>query len=40
MPKVYIGMGADLLYPGHLNIIENAQKYAGNYCEGLTIELL
>lgn len=30
MPKVYIGMSADLLHPGHLNIIENARKYAGD----------
>lgn len=29
MTKVYIGMSADLLHPGHLNIIENARKYAG-----------
>lgn len=29
MAKVYIGMSADLLHPGHLNIIENARKYAG-----------
>ncbi len=27
--KVYIGMSADLLHPGHLNIINNARKYAG-----------
>lgn len=30
MAKVYIGMSADLLHPGHLNIIENARKYAGD----------
>ena len=29
MTKVYIGMSADLLHPGHLNIIDNARKYAG-----------
>lgn len=29
MTKVYIGMSADLLHPGHLNIIEQARKYAG-----------
>ena len=29
MTKVYIGMSADLLHPGHLNIIEHARKYAG-----------
>lgn len=29
MAKVYIGMSADLLHPGHLNIIEQARKYAG-----------
>lgn len=27
MKKVYIGMSADLLHPGHLNIIKNAAKY-------------
>ena len=30
MTKVYIGMSADLLHPGHLNIIEQARKYAGD----------
>lgn len=25
--KVYVGMGADLLHPGHLNIIATAAKY-------------
>ena len=30
MAKVYIGMSADLLHPGHLNIIEQARKYAGD----------
>jgi len=25
--KVYIGMSADLIHPGHLNIIKEAQKY-------------
>ena len=29
MPKVYIGMSADLLHPGHLNIINEARKIAG-----------
>ena len=29
MTKVYIGMSADLLHPGHLNIIEQARRYAG-----------
>ena len=29
MNKVYIGMSADLLHPGHLNIIERARQYAG-----------
>ena len=29
MTKVYIGMSADLLHPGHLNIIAHARKYAG-----------
>ena len=26
MVKVYIGMSADLLHPGHLNIIDEARK--------------
>ncbi len=30
MAKVYIGMSADLLHPGHLNIISQARKYAGD----------
>ncbi len=30
MPKVYIGMSADLLHPGHLNIINEARKVAGD----------
>ena len=29
MNKVYIGMSADLLHPGHLNIIDCARQYAG-----------
>lgn len=29
MKKIYIGMSADLLHPGHLNIIEQARKIAG-----------
>ena len=29
MPKVYIGMSADLLHPGHLNIINHARDLAG-----------
>ena len=27
MPKVYVGMGADLLHPGHLNVIAKAAEY-------------
>ena len=27
MSKVYVGMGADLLHPGHLNVISTAAKY-------------
>lgn len=30
MAKIYIGMSADLLHPGHLNIIEQARQYAGD----------
>lgn len=29
MKKVYIGMSADLLHPGHLNVIKEARKIAG-----------
>ena len=29
MAKVYLGMSADLLHPGHLNIINEARRYAG-----------
>ena len=35
--KIYIGMSADLLHPGHLNIIEHARKIiAGNGNNGET----
>jgi len=27
MKKVYVGMSADLIHPGHLNIINNAKQY-------------
>jgi len=27
MKKVYVGMSADLVHPGHLNIINEAKKY-------------
>jgi len=27
MKKVYVAMSADIIHPGHLNIIENAAKY-------------
>jgi len=27
MKKVYVGMSADLIHPGHLNIINEAKKY-------------
>jgi len=26
MKKVYVGMGADLVHPGHINIIQEASK--------------
>ncbi len=29
MKKVYVGMSADLIHPGHLNIINEARKYGG-----------
>lgn len=32
---VYIGMSADLLHPGHLNIIEQARKIGGRIVVGL-----
>jgi phosphoenolpyruvate mutase len=34
MKKVYVGMSADLIHPGHLNIINEARKY-GNVIIGL-----
>lgn len=34
MKKVYVGMSADLVHPGHLNIINEAKKY-GNVIIGL-----
>ena len=27
MKKIYVGMSADLIHPGHLNILKEAQKY-------------
>lgn len=33
--KVYIGMSADLLHPGHLNIINEARKLGGELIVGL-----
>lgn len=35
MKKIYIGMSADLLHPGHLNIIEEARKLGGDIIIGL-----
>lgn len=35
MIKVYIGMSADLLHPGHLNIIEEARKIGDDIIIGL-----
>jgi len=35
MKKIYIGMSADLLHPGHLNIIEEARKLNGEIIIGL-----
>ena len=35
MKKIYIGMSADLLHPGHLNIIEEARKLGGEVIIGL-----
>ena len=35
MTKIYIGMSADLLHPGHLNIIEEARKIGGDIIIGL-----
>lgn len=35
MTKIYIGMSADLLHPGHLNIIEQARKLGGEIIVGL-----
>ena len=27
MKKVYVGMSADLIHPGHMNILKEASKY-------------
>lgn len=35
MKKIYIGMSADLLHPGHLNIIEKAREIGGEIIVGL-----
>lgn len=35
MKKIYIGMSADLLHPGHLNIIEKAREIGGDIIVGL-----
>ncbi len=35
MEKIYIGMSADLLHPGHLNIINEARKLNGEIIIGL-----
>ncbi|MDR1952205.1 MAG: isocitrate lyase/phosphoenolpyruvate mutase family protein [Elusimicrobiota bacterium] len=35
MKKIYLGMSADLLHPGHLNIIERARKLGGQLIVGL-----
>ncbi|MDD3594710.1 MAG: phosphoenolpyruvate mutase [Candidatus Gastranaerophilales bacterium] len=35
MKKIYIGMSADLLHPGHLNIIEKARELGGEIIIGL-----
>ena len=29
MPVVYVGMSADLIHPGHINIIEHAARLGG-----------
>lgn len=34
-PRIYIGMSADLLHPGHLNIIEHARALGGEIIVGL-----
>ncbi|MDR2772119.1 MAG: phosphoenolpyruvate mutase [Elusimicrobiota bacterium] len=35
MKKIYLGMSADLLHPGHLNIIDRARKLDGELIVGL-----
>jgi len=35
MKKIYIGMSADLLHPGHMNIIEKARELNGEIIVGL-----
>ena len=36
---VYVGMSADLIHPGHINILESASKY-GLVTVGLLTKLL
>jgi len=36
MKKVYVGMSADIVHPGHINIIKNASKYGDVYIGLLT----
>ena len=35
MKKVYVGMGADLVHPGHINIIKEASKLGDIVIVGL-----
>jgi len=36
MRKVYVAMSADIIHPGHLNIIEQAARYGEVYVGVLT----
>lgn len=39
MKKVYVGMSADLVHPGHLNILKEAAKH-GEVVVGLLLCLI
>ena len=39
MKKVYVGMSADLIHPGHMNILKEASKY-GNVIDDSSIGII
>lgn len=34
MKNIYVGMSADLIHPGHNNIIQTRMDYLGNFEKG------